>query len=273
MNVPSGLTVESIDRGAILVRRLPGWVGVLWLSALPSRLLMAYLINEILTMGEQVRQHGNALTAMALLTIVAWLVSLVGRVFFVRACRIAHDSARPSLASVMQAVPWRDLLAVIYVALAIEVLFWALLPVWVFAPVIAMYSMSSVVIAHHRGCSPLAPFVALSDIEPWALIRLGLAYALVVLIVAVNAYAVIQGVLWVCSGVAGCDLSQWKPLVRFDNRLFMLLLGAGVLSLVEPFQIASLTVLAILSQARRTGDDLREWFAVLQSGTGTPTKP
>jgi hypothetical protein len=165
----------------------------------------------------------------------------------------------------MRAVPWRDLLAVIYVALVIEVTFWLLLPVWVLAPFVGLYGMASVVVAPMRGFGPIAPLKALSDMEPWALLRLGCAYALVTVVVFVNAYLVIQGLLWVGSGVAGCDLSHWKPLLRFDNPLFMLLLSAGVLSLVEPFAIASMTVLAILSQARRTGDDLREWFAVLRA--------
>jgi hypothetical protein len=212
-----------------------------------------------------VRQHGDALTSLALITVVAWLVSLLGRVFFVRACRIAHDSATPSLAAVVRTVPWRDLLAVIYLALVIEVAFWLLLPVWVLAPIIGLYGMAAVVVAPLRGFGPIAPFKALGDLEPWALLRLGCAFALVTVVVFVNAYFVILGLLWLCSGVAGCDLSHWKPLLHLDNQLFMLLLSAGVLSLVEPFAIASITVLAILSQARRTGDDLREWFAVLRA--------
>jgi hypothetical protein len=85
MSLPTGLAVESIDRGTILVRRLPGWVGVLWLSALPSRLLMAYLLYEVLRLGEHVRQHGDALTSLALMTVVAWLVLLLGTRLF-RTC-------------------------------------------------------------------------------------------------------------------------------------------------------------------------------------------
>jgi hypothetical protein len=268
MSLPTGLAVESLDRGAILVRRLPGWVGVLWLAALPGRLLMAYLLDEVLRLGANVRQHGDALASLALLAVVAWVVSLLGRVFFVRACRIVHDSAAPSLGTVMRAVPGRDLLAVCYLALLLEVCFWLLLPIWVFAPFIALYGMASVVVAPLRGCAPFAPLRALGDVEPWALVRVGCALALAAVVVFANAYLVVQGLLWACSGVAGCDLSRWEPLLRFDNRLYMLLLTAGVLSLVEPFAIASITVLAILSQARRTGDDLREWFAVLRAKAG-----
>lgn len=268
MVMPTGLAVEAIDRGAILVRRSPGWVGVLWLSALPGRLLMAWLLNQVLGLQERVREHGDALSSLALIAVVAWLVALLGRAFFVRACRIVHDSATPSLAAVMRAVPGRDLLAVVYLALVIEVVFWLLLPLWVFAPVIALYGMAAVAVAPVRGLGLIAPLRALGEVEPWALVRLGCLLALITAVVFANAYFAIQGLLWACSGVAGCDLSHWRPLLRYDNRLFMLLLGAGVLALVEPFAFASITVLAILSQARRTGDDLREWFAVLRAGGG-----
>ncbi len=256
--------MESIDRGALLVRRLPGWVGVLWLTALPARLLMVFLGSEVVRLGANVRGHGTALVALAQLVLAAWVVAVIGRQFFVRACRIANDSGDPSLAAVIR-VPWRDLVAVIYAALILEVLFWLLLPIWFVSPFILLFCLAAVVVAPQRGCGPIAPLRSLADIEPWSLLRLGFALVIATLIVFANAYAVVQGLVWVMSGLAGIDLSHWKPLLAFHNPLFVLLLCAGVITLVEPFAMAAITVLAILSQARRTGDDLREWFSVLRA--------
>ncbi len=256
--------MESIDRGAILVRRLPGWVGILWLSALPARFLMVFLCNEVLRQGASVRSHGTAMVALAQLVLAAWVVALIGRLFFVRACRIAHDSGDPSLAAVIR-VPWRDLAAVLYAALLLEVLFWLVLPVWVLSPFVLLFCLAAAAVAPQRGFGPIAPLAALGDIEPWSLLRLGFALAIATIIVFFNAYGVVQGLFWALSGLAGIDLSHWKPLLRFDNPLFVLLLSAGVITLIEPFAVASIAVLAILSQARRTGDDLREWFAILRA--------
>jgi hypothetical protein len=264
MSATSGLALDALDRGAVLVRRLPGWVGVLWLSALPCRFLTVVLLAEIWRLGGTIRAHGDALTSLAELILASWLVAQIGRQFFVRACRIVHDSGNPSLAAVVR-LPWRELLAGLYAGLVLEVLFWLLLPLWFFSPLILLLNLSTPALAPPGGLNLLGPLLGYAQLQLGAVLRLGLMLLVASLIVFINVMVAVKGAVWLLSGVAGLDLSHWLPLLSLDNHLYLLLLCAGTLLLVEPFALSAMTVLAILSRARRSGDDLREWFELLRA--------
>jgi hypothetical protein len=264
VNAAAGLALDALDRGAILVRRLPAWVGVLWLSALPCRLLTVVLIAEVWRLHGTIRVHGEALTTLAELIMASWLVAQIGRQYFVRACRIVHDSDNPSLAAVVR-MPWRELLASLYASLVLELLFWLLLPLWFFSPFILLLNLGTPALAPPGGLNLFGPLRGYVSLQIGPVLRLGLILLVACPVVFLNGYIVVKGAFWLLSGVAGLDLSLWVPLLKLDNHLYLLLLCAGTLLLIEPFALSAMTVLAILSRARRSGDDLREWFTLLRT--------
>lgn len=265
MRTGSARALEAIDQACAIVRRCSGWAGVLALSALPARLLLVLLLWEAWKLGDAAGSRGHGLTALAWLAAAAWLVSLAGRLVFVRACRIAAESERPEPRTVLR-IPWAWLWALLRSAILVELLFWLSLPLCILAPAwIALAGMAAVQ-APDSGPGTTAPLRTLVVRTPWLpLLRLVLCF---VPALAVAVFAVIQGAgiaAWAADALPWSQPGTWSTLLTWDDPLFIMLACAGGTLLVEPFWLAALVALDRQARSRSTGDDLRAWFASLRA--------
>ncbi len=266
----AGAALDALGRGAELVRALPGWSALLIATALPVRLLTAYLIWQVWLLGDEARHHADALASLALLALAAWTVSLVGRHWFVRACRSHADGGRVSVRGVLR-VPPADLLAHIYLALLLELLFWSLLWSVVSAWLIAALAAFAVSAAAGCGAGLVAPLRALGTVaRPLPILVLGFGFTLAMALAFFNLHFAAQACLWLAGGAGGIDLVQWHALLDLSRPLYVIQLLAGATLLLEPFWIAALTVSALQARARRDGEDLRQWFGDLSRHEGAP---
>ena len=255
-----------VDEAADATGRLPGWVGLLWLTALPSRLLTALLCIRLLALRESAVHHGIWLRRTALLLLAAWVVSLWGRQVFVRACRHALQSSRPAPAALLR-VPAREMAGHVAAALAIEVLFWASL-LTVVAPVFLLVAAAlAAAAAPAGGPSPrralVEVFRATSPVS--RLLRLFLLFLLTVPVAAANLHLLAHAVVWLLGGIAALDVTAWPAVLSPLNPAYVVLVLAGASLLLEPLWLAAVASHVEKVRARSTGDDLRRWFSELRA--------
>ena len=90
MRNPNASAINALDAAAQLVPRVAApWMGVLWLTALPLRLLQVYFIAQLVRLDAPWKYFHYFLNLAAWLC-AAFVFSLFGRAVFVRACRFPH---------------------------------------------------------------------------------------------------------------------------------------------------------------------------------------
>jgi hypothetical protein len=257
----------TLDEAAELVARIAApWVGVLWLASVPLRLLQARFAARVLELRGEAADYGDVLRALAVATLLALLLSLVGRAAFVRA---AWLGLRSDDAPGWQAlrVPAGSLLAYAYAALLIEALFFALaftglaLPLCILA---AGLAAAQVPLVERPGLVAPLREIARALVHGRALAGMLVVFLAALLAAFVNLYFAFQLGLWLAGAVPGFERGLWATLLSFENRRFVLALLAGTSLLVEPFWLAALTVYLHRLRSRESGEDLRLWFARLQ---------
>jgi hypothetical protein len=255
-----------VDEAAEVTGRVPAWVGLLWLTALPARLLLAMLCIRLHALGESAVHHGAFLQRTALFLLAAWLLSLWGRQAFVRACRHALQSSRPAPASLLR-IPARELAGHVAAALLIELLFWALLLTLV-APIFLLIAAAQAAAAAPAG-GP-SPRRALAEVfratSPISrLVRLFFLFLLALPVAALNLHLLAHGAVWLAGGIAALDVAAWPLVLDARNPAYLVLLLTGALLLLEPLWLAAITAHVEKVRARSTGDDLRRWFSELRA--------
>ena len=258
--------LRLVDEAVDAVGRLPAWVGLLWFTALPARLLFAFLCIRLIELGSNAVHHGEWLLRTGWLGLVAWLGSLWGRQIFVRACRHAFQSDRPAPRALLR-VPAREMAGHLASALAIEALFWGLLMTFV-APLFLIAAAGlAAAAAPEGGPGPLD-----SLRETWRgvgpigrLIRLLLLFAVALPVAAINLHLFARAAVWLAGGIAALDVAGWDGVFTARNPAYAVLLGTGALLLLEPVWLAALTAHVERVRARRSGDDLRRWFEELRA--------
>jgi hypothetical protein len=257
--------LRLVDDAADAVGRVPAWVGLLWLTALPSRLLLAFLCVRLLELGESAVHHAFWIRRMAFLLLCAWLLSLWGRQAFVRACRHAFQSSRPAPAALLR-VPIREMAAHVASALAAEALFWATL-VTVAAPPFVTLGAALAAAVPATAPSPRLALQAVWDaIAPFSrLVRLLLLFLLAVPIAGLNLHVLAHAIAWLASGFAGVDVAPWSAVLDLRNPTYTALLLTGAFLLLEPLWLASVAAHVERTRARSTGEDLRRWFSELRA--------
>ena len=262
----SGGALSLVDDATDAVSRMGPWVGLLWITALPARLLLALLCVRLIELGSESPGYGHYLSRLSYAALGAWLVSLWGRQAFVRACRHALESERPLAGSVWR-VPLRELAGHLSAALVIELLFWMLLLTFV-APVALFLAAGLAAVASPRaGPGIWKPLRAIAESSGslFLLLRLLFVFALALLVAAINLHFLFGAGLWLAGGVAGVDRSTWGAVLSVHNPLYVVLILTGAGLLLEPFWLAALTAHVERVRARESGDDLRLWFAELRA--------
>jgi len=258
--------LRLVDDAAEVVGRLGPWTALLWITALPSRLLFAYLASQLILLGSGATTRADWLRRLAYGTLIAWLPSLYGRYAFVRACRHALQSERPPPRALLRPVA-AEIAGYLVAALAIETLFWMLFLTVAIPIALAVAAGLAAAASPPAGPGLLEPLRELGrSIGPsLRLVRLLLLFAFAVLFAAVNVHLLVQAASWLASGVAGLDTARWNAVLALHNPLYDLLVLCAVAMLLEPFWLAALTDHVELTRARSSGDDLRRWFAELRS--------
>lgn len=262
----SGGALSLVDDATEAVGRLGSWVGFLWFTALPARLLLTLLCVRLIELGDKATGYGESLSRLSYAVLAAWLVSLWGRQAFVRACRHALESERPPAGAVWR-VPLRELAGHLSAALVIEVLFWALLLTFVAPLALLVAAGLAAAAAPRAGPGLWKPLRAIAEScgSLWLLARLLFVFALALPVAAINLHVLFQGGLWLAGGVAGIDRSGWIAVLSLQNPLYRALIATGAALLLEPFWLAALTAQVERVRARASGDDLRQWFAELRA--------
>lgn len=258
--------LRLIDDAADAVGRLPAWVGLLWFTALPARLLLALLCIRILELGPEAVHYGDWIRRTAWLLLAAWLVSLWGRQVFVRACRHAFVSGREAPRALVR-VPPREMAGHLAAALAVETAFWGLLLTFVVPLFMLVGAGLAAAASPAGGPAPVASLRELwRGVGPiWRLVRLLVLFALGLCFAALNLHLFAQGALWLASGLASLDLAGWDAVLTLANPPYAVLVVAGASLLLEPVWLAALTAHVERVRARSSGDDLRRWFAELRA--------
>ncbi len=123
----SSLSLPEVldDAFAVAVHVASPWMGVLWLTALPVRLLQIHFAARVFELGAEASQYGAHLLDLASLAGLAFLLSLWGRAVFVRAAGLALRSLESPGPEALRLAPAAGL-SYVYAALVLEVLFFAL---------------------------------------------------------------------------------------------------------------------------------------------------
>ena len=270
----SGVSVSAVlDESAELVRALPGWTALLVLTSLPLRFAEAHLVNRLLQLGKDAPDYLNHLTAVSGVVTLMLLPALWGRAVFVRACGLALTGGTSGMAR----MPWRQVLRLspagfvsyLYTALICETLLVAVGWTMVALPVLALLTGLAAATSdlHERPGLLASPLVVLRNARPlWVLVGLALIVFLMALpILFLNVSILFGFLLWLADGTGSFDLSWWRGALSWENRQFVLLMLEGALLALDPFWIAALVVTVRQARARRSGEDLRAWFASLRS--------
>lgn len=265
-NPPLGEVLD--DAGELVPALLAPWVGLLWLTGVPLRLVQAHFAATLLELGGEAADYGRHLDGLARWTVLALLLSLWGRAVYCRACTLWLRGALPPGSGSPLRVPAASLAGYAVVALAAEVAFFAT------APAVATLPALAIVAGVAAACSPLierpGPFAAMATVFTRArhvgpLVALWAVSACAFVLTAANLLVLSQAAAWLLSAAAGAEAVRWQALLAPGNPRLLLVLSAASLLLVEPWWLAALVVHVHKRDARRTGEDLRLWFERLRS--------
>lgn len=253
--------IAALDEGIELVTQMPAYMAALWLTALPSRFLLAAFLVQLSTLGSEAELDGRSLLLLGYGALLLWLPSLYGRQVFVRACRRAMEgNAAPSWRGLR--VPPGELAGAVVAALLVELTFWAL-SFTLLVPLAMLPAAALAAVAAPRGgpglFSGLREMVAASGrFVSWGLYLL--FFFLALLLAALNLQLVFALAVWLLTSVAPLEAPVWAHLVHVSNPLFCGVLGVGATLLVEPFWLATVTVHVAQVRAKASGEDLRHAF-------------
>lgn len=267
MKAPTLSIGEVLDGASELASRVfAPWAGVLWLLSIPVRLLQAHLAGRLLELGAEAVRYGSSLHRIALAATAAFVLCVLGRALFVRACALALRTRRVPGREVLR-LPAGGLLGYLYVALLFEALFFATAISLVTIPALILLSglaaATSVVPTRPGLLAPIRE-VFRHGAPGKVLVALLAVFTAALALCAVNLYFVFQIGLWLLQGVPGLELGAWQARLSLANPAFGLLLAAGASLAVEPYWLAALTVYVQKLRSRESGEDLRLWFEGLR---------
>jgi hypothetical protein len=271
-----------------VLRTAAPWLGVLWLTSLPFRLMQVYMVREALALGHESRRYGDYLFGIAIVTLFGFLVALLGRLIYVRAVHLSIEQGRSPGPEALR-VPASAVASCLYVSFLIEVMFVPIVgsimaaPVikWIGTPLVVaplLLAAGLAVVTAHLVKRPglLAPLreLAASAASKKTLIGLLFFFTCAVAIAWINLFYCSRVVLWMAQGLLSDPLTAWEYLLRPSGGgglvpaepLTGFMLYVGTCMAIEPFWLAALGVYVYRLKMRETGDDLRRWFLRLRGG-------
>lgn len=253
----------------LTLRAASPWMGVLWITALPLRLLQVYFAFQLLLLSEP-QFYLYYLWRLSTLVFAAFIVSLYGRAVYVRACYYAGNSAVESKFEALK-VPLSDFIPYVYTALINEFFFYLTLFTIVMWPPFIVYGGLAAATSYGIGGPKMigAPLNAfkISWTSFWALAGISLVFFFGMIMALINLYFLIVIALKLGGGILGSALPRWEyifepgPLGLLPKQpLTYALLVVGASLIVEPFWLAANVDLVQRVRARKSGEDLQLWF-------------
>jgi hypothetical protein len=264
-----GLSVADVldDAGDLTALAASPWIGVLWLTALPLRLVQAEFVSRLAALGADASRYGDLVLALAALSTAALVVATAGRAVFARACLLAiRTGARPGREAL--AIGVTPLLAHLFLALLAEALFYGLCLTVVLAPLaVTLSALAAAVapLADPPGLRSSLRALAAPLARAGTLVGLQLVFAVALVIAFANVAVAFYVGLWLAGAVPGLDLAAWTDRLSLASPRFVALVAAGACLAVEPFWVAAHVALVHRLRARETGEDLRARFERLRA--------
>lgn len=259
---------EVLDEATELTRRVfAPWVGVLWIASVPVRLLQVHFAGRLLALGAGAGQYGTYLYGIALAATLAFVLSLLGRAVFARACALGLRARTPGVREVLR-LPAAGLCGYVYAALLFEALFFATALAFVTMPAFVLLAGLAAATSTFEGRAGLVAPVREAlrhGTQARVLVGLMALFATALTLCLLNLHFVVQASLWLLGAFPGLDLAPWQARLSPANPELWLVLGAAAALLVEPYWLAALVVYVHKIRSRESGEDLRLWFDRVRS--------
>jgi hypothetical protein len=265
-------TSSVLDETSEAVARVAApWAGVLMATSMPYRFLQVLFIERVTELGSSAMSYGNALGHIANLTVLAFLVSLLGRAVYARAVRLSEEEGeseerRLRLSAAPLRVPPVALASYLYTAALAEVLFLFSILTVIAVPLaimIAALAIGTMELNREIGLRPPLRLILRYLKSSRTQLAVTLIFGLALLMAWVNLYFLSQLVLWLANVFGTVNASRWNLLI--GSRHFAWLSFAGAILILEPFWVAANVVLVRKAGAVESGDELRLWFRELQA--------
>lgn len=249
------------------------WAAILVATSLPYRLLQVVFLGRLIELGDQASHYAYALGDIAQWTIASFVLALLGRAVFARACRLAEASAlaeaeQPKLSAAPLRVPMVALMSYVFTAALAEFIFFLSVVTIIGIPAAILFAglaIGTMELNQRVGIRPPLKLIAKYAKNARLLLSLALIFALAILLVWINLYALTELLLWLAGAFGIFDIARWTILLSAGNPQFNLLLLAGALLIIDPFWIAANIVLVRKAGAMESGEELRLWFRELQA--------
>src|SRR5262245_26722440 len=226
---------EVLDGASELVARVVApWVGVLWIASAPARLVQVHFASRLLELGDDAGRYGNHLHGIARLALLAVVVSMLGRVLYVRACALSLRAGTPGVREVLR-VPAGSLFGYLYAGLLFEALFFATAIAFVTIPAFVLLAGLAAATSTIDGRAGLVAPVREAlrhGSQAKVLVSLLFLFGMALVLCLVNLYFVAQAALWLLGGMPGLDLPEWHARLSAGNTGFWLVLTAAASLLV-----------------------------------------
>ncbi|MGH9361824.1 MAG: hypothetical protein ACRD2T_07890 [Thermoanaerobaculia bacterium] len=243
------------------------WVGVLWLTALPLRLLQVAFADRLIELGADAHRYGRWFGELSWAIGLAFLLALYGRAVYARACGERYAAGRtPGWRAL--AAPLGPTFSYFYVALVLELLLILLAVTVVAVPVVVTLSgLAAASLPFYGRPGLFAPLRTVLAAGRRGLTLSGsiLLFSIAWLVAALNLFLFVQLALLLADGAFGASLAPWHAALGLEGRAFLLLVAVGAWLLVEPYWLAFLVVYVRRLHGRSRGEDLRRAWAALQA--------
>jgi hypothetical protein len=263
LKTPRLTSTAVLNDSASLLRRVAApWLAVVWLSALPLRLMQAHFLDRVFELSDEAASYSAYLHDLALLIMLCLLLALLGRAVFVRALSLGLQGLEVRGLSPFRLPPGATA-GYLYVALLLELLFAATaftiitIPFVITAAALAAASFERV---ERPGLVRSLRTLTQHGREGLVLLGLALLFSVAFVLSSVNVLFLFHVGLWLAGGLPGLDTTGWPLLLSLGNGRFVLLALAGGWLAVEPFWLAAMVVYVARVSERETGTDLRLWF-------------
>jgi hypothetical protein len=261
-------TTSVLDESAAVVRAtVTPWAALLLATSMPYRFMQIVFADRLLELGSTATQYGDLLRTTADLTCAAFLLSLLGRAVYARACRLASESGATPGREALR-VPLTALAGYVFVASLAEAITYLLFVTGVGIAVGAILSglaIGTMELNTEPGIRGPLRRLARSGVSSRIVLALTFVFLCGLVVALLNVATLASAMFALASTVGGWDAPRWHVLLSIHNRRYVMTIIAGALLVIQPFWIAANVLLVRKAGAAESGDDLRVWFEELRS--------
>ncbi|MCU1244337.1 MAG: hypothetical protein JWN02_247 [Acidobacteria bacterium] len=267
IRTPLSTTAVLDDTSEVIGLAAAPWAAVLIATSLPYRFLQIAFLERLIELAGSANHYGRALQTLAYQALAAFVVSLVGRALFARACRLAASTGRTPGAEVFRIRP-AALADYLFTGLLGEALFFLAAATIIGFPLAVLFSglaVGTFETNERPGIAGPLRNIARYSRETRTLVGLLLCFTLAFFAALANVMASFSLGLWLSGSTGLFDTPRWQLLLTFGNRHWIFLCLAGALLAIQPFWIAANVLVVRKSGAAESGEELRMWFDELRS--------